>query len=211
MPKIPQDATQINLNSQSQNLRAPLDFVFVTGNQDKANYLAKWLGYPVEHHAYEVDELQSVDLQEIAEHKARSAYQKAGQPVLVEDVALTIHAWGHLPGPLIKWFLEEVDCQGIVDMLKAFPDRSATASIVYALYDGQRMQFFTGEVPGKIAEQPRASEKSGWHSSRSWNSIFIPDGYNKTYAEMTDEELEPISHRAQAINKLRGYLQTVPS
>lgn len=182
------------------------DFIFVTGNQSKADYLAKWLGRVVEHKKYELDELQSLDLREVAAHKARAAYALAKKPVLVEDVSLTAQAWGHLPGPLIKWFLEEVDCVGIVNMLRNFEDRKAVAAIVYALYDGQEMHFFEGQVHGVIANEPRSSDVSGWHSSKSWNSIFIPDGSDKTYAEMTDDELRSVSHRAQAIDKLRAYL-----
>ncbi|HSW75082.1 MAG TPA: non-canonical purine NTP pyrophosphatase [Candidatus Saccharimonadales bacterium] len=184
-----------------------MDFVFITGNQHKADYLAKWLGRPVTHVKYDLDELQSLDLREVAEHKARQAYEVAGKPVLIEDVALTIHALGQLPGTLIKWFLQELGPEGIVKILENFDDRAATAAIVYALYDGTQMHVFNGETNGQIADKPRSSENDGWHGALSWNSIFVPEGMAKTYAEMTDEELLPVSHRAKAIAKLRGFLK----
>ncbi len=182
------------------------DFIFVTGNQHKADYLALWLGRKIEHRKIDLEELQSLDLREVVEHKAHQAYQHVQQPVLVEDVALTINAFGRLPGTLIKWFLQEVGGEGIIKMLNSFDGRAATASIMYGLYDGRTMYTCSGHVSGHIADAPRSSGDSGWHSSLSWNSIFIPDGSDKTYAEMTDDELESVSHRAQAIAKLRTYL-----
>jgi hypothetical protein len=50
--------------------------VFITGNQKKADYLAKYLGFPIEHIKVDLDELQSLDLREIVEHKVKQAYAK---------------------------------------------------------------------------------------------------------------------------------------
>ena len=70
---------------------------FITGNQKKADYLAKYLGLEVLHEKVDLDELQSLDLREIVEHKVRQAYKKVGKPVIVEDVSLTFTALGRLP------------------------------------------------------------------------------------------------------------------
>ena len=70
---------------------------FITGNQKKADYLAKYLGLEVLHEKVDLDELQSLDLREIVEHKVRQAYEKVGKPVIVEDVSLTFTALGRLP------------------------------------------------------------------------------------------------------------------
>lgn len=183
------------------------DFVFITGNQNKADYLAKWLELPVTHQKASVDEVQSLDLREVVEHKARGAYQLVKKPVLVEDVSLTFHALGRLPGPLAKFFLEELKPTGLCRILDAFDDRAATASIMYGYYDGQELHTFEAHVPGKIAPEPRISGASSWNTPNSWNSVFIPEGHTKTYGQMSDEDLKPVSHRAQAITKLRMFLQ----
>lgn len=183
------------------------DLAFITGNQNKADYLEKWLGHPVKHEKLDLDEIQSLDLREVAEHKARQAYGIAKKPVLVEDVALTFTAMGRLPGTLIKWFLEEIGPEGLAKVADSLENRQAVASILYALYDGNDLHFFEGEVKGTIASQPQAFDKdNGWRNTKSWNSIFIPDGSAKTYAEMSDAELRLVSHRAQAIDKLRAFL-----
>jgi len=79
--------------------------VFITWNQNKADYLAKYLGFPIEHFKVDLDEIQSLDLREIVEHKVRQAYQKVWVPVIVEDVSLEFEALGRLPGTFIRFFL----------------------------------------------------------------------------------------------------------
>ena len=81
-----------------------IDVTFITGNQAKADFLAKHLGYPIKHKKLDLDEIQSLNLKEIAEHKARQAYGEIKSPVLIEDAGLFIKALGGLPGPFIKWF-----------------------------------------------------------------------------------------------------------
>lgn len=185
------------------------DFVFITGNQHKADYLAKWLGGPVNHQKVDLEELQSLDLRMVVEHKARSAFAVVGGPVLVEDVALTFSALGRLPGTMIKWFLEEIGTDGLCKMMQPYDDRRATASIMYAYFDGSDMRVFEGHVAGRVTPEPRSSEEAtAWKSSLSWNSVFIPDGSDKTYAQMNDKELIPFSHRRKAIEELRKFLDT---
>jgi non-canonical purine NTP pyrophosphatase (RdgB/HAM1 family) len=173
--------------------------IFITGNQGKADQLAQWLGLPVEHRKLDLDEIQSLDLTEVVEHKVRQAYELAGQPVLVEDVSVVFTAMGRLPGTFIKWFLQEMDNDGICKFVDGLAHRGAVVSICYGLYDGQEIQFFGSSVEGQIAPEPRGE---AW----GWNPIFIPAGHNKTYAEMTEAEVRPVSMRAQAIAKLKDHL-----
>lgn len=183
------------------------DFVFITGNQHKLDYLAKWLGTPVDHRKIDLDEIQSLDIQTVVKHKAEQAYALVGRPVLVEDVALTFHAMGRLPGTFIRWFLEEMGTEGLCQMMRPFEDKRAAATILYGLYDGQQLRTFGHEVEGTIPDAPRSLEGNEWQSAKSWNSIFIPDSSLKTYAEMLDDELAGFSHRAPAVAKLKAYLQ----
>jgi len=175
--------------------------VFITGNQHKADYLAKWLGQPINHRKLDIDEIQSLDLRTVVEHKARQAYAAAGEPVLVEDVALTFTAMGQLPGTFVKWFLEEIGVDGLVRIADGLPHRGAEAAIMYAYFDGQELHVFEGRVTGQVPPRPRGENSFG----KGWNAIFIPDGTDKTYAEMTEEECWPFNHRAQAIAKLQAF------
>ena len=73
-----------------------------------------------------------------AAHKARAVYDSTGT-VLVEDSSLVFSALGKLPGPLIKWFLDELDNEGLTQLLNGYEDRSATARACFALYLASRV------------------------------------------------------------------------
>ncbi len=180
------------------------DIVFITGNQSKADYLTQWLDHPIQHQKVDVPEIQSVDPLEVVTHKALEAYKIIQRPVLVEDTSLSFEAFGgRLPGTLIKWFLQEMGTGGMLKALSAFDDRRGVASLVFALYDGNELVTFEGATSGTIATEERGEGKFG---KLSWNTIFIPEGSDKTFGEMTDEELKPFSHRAKAIAKMQTYL-----
>lgn len=179
------------------------EFILVTSNQAKADYLAKWLEMPVNHQNADVPEMQSLDPHEVINHKVRGAYEIFKKPVVVEDVSLTLTAMGRLPGTLIKWFLEEIGAAGVAKIADGLPHRNAVAGIIYAYYDGAQVQLFEAETKGAIAPAPRGTNAFG---SKGWNTIFIPEGGTKTFAEMTDDEVRPFSHRSKAIDKLRAFL-----
>jgi non-canonical purine NTP pyrophosphatase (RdgB/HAM1 family) len=176
------------------------DLIFITGNQHKADYLAKWLGLPVEHRKVDLDEIQSLDSKKVVEHKARQAYELIGQPVLVEDVSLTFTALGRLPGTFIKWFLEELGLHGLCKLAASLEHPGAECAIMYALFDGKEMQFFEARQGGTIAAEPRGSGGFGW------NAVFVPDGSEITYGEMDEDTFATWNIRAHAIKKLKTHL-----
>lgn len=149
---------------------------FITGNQKKADYLANFLGFTVEHKKLDLDEIQSLDLKEIVGHKVRQAYNQIKSPIIVEDVSLEFTARGRLPGPFIKWFIEEVDFEKICSILDG-KDRGAVARCVFGYFDGKTLKTFEGSLPGKIADKPAGENGHGW------DKIFIPQGYTITRAE----------------------------
>lgn len=175
---------------------------FITGNQNKADYLAKYLGVPVAHHKLDLDELQSVELSVIVEHKVRQAYEQLKTPLLVEDVSLEFTALGRLPGPFIKWFVEELDFQTICSLIDG-KDRSAVARCMFGYYDGDKVRLFEGNLNGTIAQAPRGSNGFGW------DQIFIPDGYNITRAEMDDADDEKTYTQIKPFAQVKKFLESV--
>ena len=173
---------------------------FITGNPGKASLLRGYLDFPVIHQSIDLIEIQSLDLSTIVEYKAKEAYKQVRSPVLVEDTSLRFLALGKLPGPLIKWFLTELGTHGLCRLLDNYTDRSALAEVQFGLYDGQSFQAFSGAVEGSIAHTPQGSRGFGW------DAIFIPSGFLKTWAEMTDEEARETSMRMIALKKLEVYL-----
>jgi inosine triphosphate pyrophosphatase len=178
------------------------DLTFITGNQNKADFLAKYLGMPIAHHKLDLDEIQSLDPHVVAEHKVRQAYDILKKPVLVEDNGLIFPAMGRLPGPYIKWFLEEMGNEGLARLAASLPDQTAVGTATYALYDGTDLHFFDGEMRGRIAPEVRDGGRGF-----GFDPIFINDGYDKTRAQMTEEEYVQSSYRTDGLKKLRPFLE----
>ena len=177
--------------------------IFITGNSDKARMLRENLGYDVEHRKVELDEIQSLDSAKIVEHKVRQAYQIVKGPVLVEDVSLKLGAMGGLPGPLIKWFLEELGAEGICDIANKMDNHNAVAEVCYGYYDGTTFKLFHGQKKGTISPEVRGDDFG-------WNRAFIPDGSTKTYAEMGGEEAKVFSLRSTTVYpEIKSFLASL--
>jgi len=178
-----------------------MKLTFITGNPSKAEQLGRHLDHPVEHLKLDLPEIQSLDVREIVEHKAKEAYRKIKSPVLVEDTSLVFCALGKLPGPLIKWFLTELDNRGLCKILDGYDDRRAVADVSFGFYDGKDLKIFEGRSEGEIAAFPKGERGFGW------DPIFIPNGYEKTWGEMDEEEQKQTSMRRIALKKLESYLK----
>lgn len=181
---------------------------FVTGNKKKAEEVKRILAsgstdfpFQITNHKVDLPELQG-DPTFIAKEKAALAAKEVGA-VITEDTSLCFTALNDLPGPYIKWFLEKNGLDGLNDMISFSEDKSGYAQTVvaYCPGPGEEVLTFDGRTLGTIV-QPRGSLEFGW------DPIFQPDeGNGLTYAEMTGEQKDAISHRQRAFAKLRDYLQ----
>lgn len=174
---------------------------FVTSNQSKADQLAKFLGQPIDHQKIELVEIQSLDPIEITSHKVKQAYKKLKRPVIVDDVSVTFDVFGNLPGPYIKYFLQELGREKMCNLLNGFSNRQATGKVIIGYYDGKVEKFFVGEIKGQISDSPKGENGFGW------DLIFVPEGYTKTRAEMDEADYEKTSPRKQALDQLLDYLK----
>lgn len=176
--------------------------IFITGNQGKADYLAKLLQLPIEHKKIDVDEIQSMSLTEVIERKARQAYELIGSAVLVEDVSLEFSALGGLPGTFIKFFVDYAGLEATCRVLDGFEDKTAIAKCAYGYYDGGEVQIFEGSATGTIAEHPSTGDKGF-----GWDQIFIPDGYNgQIRADLSQEDYDELYLKIKPIDELRVFL-----
>ena len=142
----------------------------------------------------------------VAEEKCiYAAKQVTDGPVVVEDTSLCFKALGDLPGVYVKWFLEKTGRKGLVNMLAAYEDKTAYAQCIFALTagPGYPVHCFIGKTYGKIVDPRGPMESFGW------DPIFEPDeGKGKTFAEMTKDEKNSISHRGRALKELCEFLKT---
>lgn len=176
------------------------EITFITGNQNKADYLAKYLGFPVKHTKLDLDEIQSLDLKEIVEHKVRQAYEKIKAPVIVEDVSLEFEALGGLPGPFIRFFVDNVPFETICSMVNG-KIRKATARCVFGYYDGKELKLLEGSLGGEIAATPAGENGYGW------DKIFIPEGYTVTRAELNEEDDQKTYLKVKPFEALKNFLE----
>ncbi len=175
------------------------EITFITGNQNKADYLTKYLGFPVNHVKLDLDEIQSLDLKKIVEHKVKQAYQKIQGPVIVEDVALEFNALGGLPGPFIRFFVEKIPFEIICSLIDG-KIRLATARCVFGYYDGQNLKLFEGKLEGEIAKTPAGEKGFGW------DKIFIPEGYACTRASLNEEDDQKTYMQLKPFAELKKFL-----
>ncbi len=174
---------------------------FVTSSEKKLAQLQRYLAHPFVHQALDIEEIQSLDIVAVATAKAKAAFAILGTPVLVEDAALSCVALKGLPGTFVKWYLERLGNQGIIDALACHEDKRAVAQVCYVLCDASGVHLFQNERSGVIVKMPRG-EKNPF----GWNPVFMPDGFDKTWAEMTPEESAASSLRQPALEKLDQYL-----
>lgn len=179
-----------------------LPFTFVSDNIHKINLLEKILKTCVNHQRLALDEIQSMDSLAVAAHKAKQAWLNIGTPVLIWDQSLHIDCLNGFPGPLVKWFWETVSLKKICDIVSHYENRSLHTTTTLAYYDGLDIQYFTSSIYGGIPAQPRGA------NGFSWDAIFIPNDYQKTFAEMTANEKEDTGVHRIAIENFKCHMQS---
>ncbi len=172
----------------------------VTGNVNKIAIIERELGLPVVQQAIDIDEIQSLNLREVLEAKAREAYRKVQNPLIVQDTSLIFSDLNGLPGPFIRWF-EELGLDGLCRLADLGSTRKAVVEIGVGYCNGDIFEAFIATTNGKITSEPKGSNGFGW------DAIFVQDGQDRTRAELTEEEYERTSIYREPLQALRGYLE----
>ena len=174
---------------------------FITGNEGKAKYLADFLGMKIERKKIDLKEIQSMSLKEIVQEKVREAYKIVQAPVLVEDVSLEFEALNGLPGPFIKFFIDNMRLQEVCDLLDR-KSRKATARCVFGYFDGDDEKYFEGFLDGEIAKKPKGENGYGW------DKIFMPNGCSgQTRAELSSEEDRETYLKIKPLEQVKEFLE----
>ena len=178
------------------------------------------------HQDIDLDEVQELSAEKVIKQKCYDALNalKANPKldlnlninktlIIVEDVSLFLSEYeNEIPGPLIKWFIPKISktqtsCKFILKMLKhENSNRDATAMCLYGCIplnvanpNDDSLQIFEGICKGTITENEIGD-------GFGFSSIFKPNGYDSTFAQMTKEQKSKCSHRANALQKLNEYL-----
>lgn len=144
-------------------------------------------------------------LEENAAEKARTIYNLTQTDCFSEDTGLEVTALNNEPGVKSaryagedKSFQKNID--KLLDNLKNKQNRKARFRTVVCLILNAKEHFFEGVCEGRIIEQKKGNGGFGY------DPVFLPDGEEKTLAEMSMEEKNKISHRKKAIDKLVTFL-----
>ncbi|NPA34955.1 MAG: RdgB/HAM1 family non-canonical purine NTP pyrophosphatase [Chlorobi bacterium] len=140
--------------------------------------------------------------------KAHKAWHLLKKPVFAEDTGLEIDALGGKPGVhTARYGGEDLTIsqrrQLVLKQMKGITNRKARfRTVLVAIIDGVP-HFFEGVVEGRIAEV-----ESG-HGGFGYDPIFIPDGYEQTFAELPAEVKNEFSHRARAVKKFLKFCRSI--
>lgn len=175
---------------------------FVTGNKDKVRETEQILQVTLDVADIDLDEIQELDLEKVALHKVKQAYEKTKKPVIIDDVSVVIHVWNNFPGPLIKWVLKASNGtpEMLLKMLEKETQRDATATLAIGFSNGKIQRIFYGHIKGTIGYKIIGENGFGW------DKVFIPKGETRTLAQMSVDEKNSISHRRKALDKLKDFL-----
>jgi XTP/dITP diphosphohydrolase len=139
--------------------------------------------------------------------KAKTVYDHAGELVLSEDSGLEVDYLHGAPGIYSARYAsvnatDRENIEKLISELSGVPYEQRTARFVsvFCLYGGGDEVYFEGEVRGHLLDVARGISGFGY------DPLFVPEGFDRTFAELGAEIKNKISHRAKAIAKLKKYL-----
>jgi len=180
----------------------------VTGNSGKARELKQLLKLDqlrFDFRSLEADEIQSMDLSAVGNHKTVQAMElledrAEWDAVLTDDTGLFLEGLSGLPGPMVKWFLERLGAGGIYRLLDGKQKKAtAVCALSLGLLREKKVVSFTAEVEGEIVD-PKGMDGFGF------DPVFQPLGSEKTFSMMSLDEKNRHSHRALAVEKLHDWI-----
>lgn len=155
----------------------------------------------------EIPEEQST-LEGNASQKSHYLHARTGRDCFADDTGLEVEALGGAPGVRSARYASDghdfaANNRLLLRNLEGKENRRARfRTVISLLLDGEE-HLFEGIVEGRIVERETGHEGFGY------DPLFVPDGHSKTFAEMTAEEKNAVSHRGRAVRKLADYLHSI--
>jgi len=177
--------------------------ILITGNKNKIEEFRLCLSpeFPFKAMSLEKPELRAEHPSEVVITAAKVLADKLHDTVITEDSGIFIKALNGFPGTCSHYVHDRIGLKGILKLMKGVKDRSCKyISAVGYCEPGKQPLCFIGEENGKIAFA--AKGKNGW----GHDPIFIPEGKNKTYAELR-KKVDADLFRKRAIDKLADFLR----
>lgn len=140
--------------------------------------------------------------------KARYLYERTGMDCFADDTGLEVEALGGAPGVHSARYATDghdfaANNRLLLRNLEGVENRRARFRTVIALILGGEEHLFEGRVEGRIIDRETGHEGFGY------DPLFLPDGADRTFAQMSTDEKNTLSHRARAVRKLADYLHSI--
>ena len=188
--------------------------VFATNYQNKLKEVksklkAEILGLADIHCTEDIEETGKT-FEENAFIKAKYVLDKYGYDCFADHPGLEVKALNGAPGVYSARYAgehgnAEANMNKLLENLKGIDNRKARFVTVICLINKENTLYFRGEINGTIINEKRGDDGFGY------DPIFVPDGFNRTFAEMTLEEKNKMSHRALALEKMTQHLRATMS
>lgn len=178
---------------------------FVTTNKGKFAEIGKMIrdrGHEAENISVAYPEMQADSLEMVIIQGLEWLLQHYKRPLVADDSGLFIDALGGFPGVYSAYAYKTIGLDGVLKLMGGAEKRSARFECVlgFAKPDSEPL-LFKGVSEGKISESKKGAKGFGF------DPIFIPAGYEKTFAELPMEEKNRLSHRGRAFEKFFQYLK----
>jgi len=186
------------------------DVYFITGNRNKFReaseiFTKTKLNYTLKHMNIKTTEIQAQSIKDVALFKLNSVKHRVNDSFFIEDAGLFVDVpLKGFPGVYSSYVLKTIGNRGILRLIDDFEASIAHFSAIIAFYfkPKDKILFFEGNVKGRISDTIRG--KGGFGFDPIFISNNIPD---KTFAELSVEEKNSISHRGQAFTNFTEYLE----
>lgn len=188
-----------------------MDLIFASHNENKVKeiraILPSWLNIlslnDIDFHD-EIEETGTT-LEENAQIKAETIHQLTGKNVFADDSGLFVDALGGAPGVFSARYAgtgnSQDNIEKLLEEMKGVSNRKAEFRAVFCVIWNGEISFLDGKVEGEIIEKSKGLDGFGY------DPIFVPTGYQQTFAEMNPSEKNQISHRFHAVQKLINFLE----
>jgi len=148
------------------------------------------LGYP---------EIQADELKDVVEFAMEVLSERS--PLIIDDSGLFIDTLNGFPGVYSSYVMRTIGCGGILSLMENRENRKSRFECVIG-YLGEEKKIFKGTSKGIITQEKRGTSGFGY------DPIFQPEESEKTYAEMSSQEKNKISHRGRSMEKLLDFVSS---
>jgi len=175
---------------------------FVTTNDGKFKEISAFLAskdIKIGRYHKEYSEIQATSLEDVVIYGIKDFQDDEGD-IFIEDSGLFVDKLNGFPGVFSSYVYKTIGCEGILKLMLGWKDRNARFETCICLRFENELHLFRGRCKGTISNELKG--KGGF----GYDPIFIPKGERNTFAQMSIEKKNSLSHRGRAVRALSRFL-----